>query len=279
MSNSPRRPIGPICGCLLLLLCAAVYAGDAPATGVRLPAGGILEKQDPRLAEPVAPPVKPEGVAKTPVSDEAQGPSAAAGPTSIPSSIGAAGGSVALRTSETKQLVHRGSASAGAVKASGDVQNTGHRAAETWHMWDALPLTVVLVLIAIVALVIKKYMPAKRMLTGAGAMDVVARLPLSGKQSLLLVKVGRRLVLVGVSPEQMASLAVVDDADQVAAIVGRVAGGRSDSISNSFADALGDETQAYAEEPEVNDPSSAAGGCVRNLLDKVRQLTRKQEVA
>ncbi len=45
------------------------------------------------------------------------------------------------------------------------------------------------------------------------------------------------------------------------------------------ADALGNEAGAYIEESEGEDSSSAAGGSVRTLLDKVRQLTRKQELA
>lgn len=147
-----------------------------------------------------------------------------------------------------------------------------------WSLWDALPLAVVLALIAGLGLVVKKYMPAKRMLTGAGVLDIVARLPMSGKQSLVLVRMGRRLVLVGVSPEQISSLSVVEDPDQVAAIVGEAARGRPDSISHAFEKALGDEAGAYAETTEGPDAAARAGGSVRSLLEKVRRFTKKQQV-
>lgn len=279
ISFPPRRPIGSICGVLLLSVCVHARAGDAPSTGVRLPAGGILEGQDPRLAEPTPVSAGLAQPSNTTVSEEPQGPSAATRPVAVPDLAPSPAGGVAERTSETRQILHRGGTSGGVVKVTGDASGTGRQGAETWRVWDALPLMIVLALIAAVAMVVRKYMPAKRLLTGAGAMDIVARLPLSGKQSLLLVKLGHQLVLVGVSPEQMASLAVIEDPEQVAAIVGRVAGSRPDSLSNSFADALGNEAGAYIEESEGEDSSSAAGGSVRTLLDKVRQLTRKQELA
>jgi len=61
--------------------------------------------------------------------------------------------------------------------------------------------------------------------------------------------------------------------------MGEAARGRPDSISHAFEKALGDEAGAYAEAAEGQDPAARAGGCVRNLLEKVRRFTQKQQVA
>ncbi len=252
---------------LFLILGGLAGGGEGPTTGVRLPAGGLLDPSDaPSL--PQGPGVG-AGAREAPMADEAQGPASPAGASTQPAA--------AVGSQEDKRVLQRRGGSSRTVELSGDAQavRAPERRASSWPFAEALPLVLVLALIAGIALVVKRYMPVNRMLAGGGALDVVARLPLSGKQSLMLVKMGPKLVLVGVSPEQMASLAVVDDPEQIAAIVGQIASRRSDSISRSFVDALGDETKAYAEGPEA----TAAGGSVRSLLDKVRKLTGRQGVA
>ncbi len=234
---------------------------------MRLPAGGLLDRSDASLV-----PHRPgAGADESPVADEAQGPVRATAASTQPA------GAVAAVNPEEKRVLHRRGDSHRTVEVStdGKVVPASERRASSWPFAEALPLLAVLALIAGIALLVKKYMPVNRMLAGGGALDVVARLPLSGKQSLILVKMGPKLVLVGVSPEQMASLAVVDDPEQIAAIVGRIASRRSDSISQAFVDALGDEAKAYAEGAEA----TAAGGSVRSLLDKVRRLASRQGVA
>ncbi|HSW44757.1 MAG TPA: flagellar biosynthetic protein FliO, partial [Phycisphaerae bacterium] len=234
-------------------------------------------QQDPRPSETA----DSTGSGDGPASDDALGPALPvadpgrldAEPASRPAGAGA--------LSESQQVIHRRAAPQGVVHRSSEQQAVQHPVAGMggWPLWDALPLTVVLVLIAGIALVVKKYLPAKRMFAGAGVLDVVARLPLSGKQSLMLVKMGRRLVLLGVSGERISSLDVVQDPDQVAAILGQAASGRPDSITRAFDEALGDEVGAYVEPGDGPAASTAAGGAVRGLLEKVRRLTQRQEMA
>jgi len=140
--------------------------------------------------------------------------------------------------------------------------------------WNALPLLAVLALIGAIALVVKRFMPTRRFLTGAGVLEIVARMPLSGKQSLVLVKMGRRLVLLGVSSDRVNSLDVVDDPDQVSVLIGEAARHKPDAVSSEFASAFTKEVHAYAEEPIGHEVTSSARGHVQGLLKKVRQLTQ-----
>lgn len=144
---------------------------------------------------------------------------------------------------------------------------------------DALPLLVVLALILAAAWVVKRFMPAQKLFTASGALQVIARTPLTAKQTLVLVKMGRQLLLLGVSTDRITTLSVVDDPDQAAAIVGQAAGGQPDSMTRSFAESLAGEAEAYRHESDIEDPAVTAGGQVRSLLEKVRRLSGSRGMA
>jgi flagellar biogenesis protein FliO len=151
---------------------------------------------------------------------------------------------------------------------------------DTRPRWQTLeylwPLAIVLGLIAVGALVLKRHLPARRLLTGTGALEVVARLPLAGKQSLVLVKMGRNLVLTGVTAEQITTLCVVDDPDQVATLLGEVTQSRPDSMTHSFARAFHEEADLY---DDFDADAESARYQVRGLLAKVRRFAERREVA
>jgi len=182
---------------------------------------------------------------------------------------------------EDQQALQRRPSPPGAARLAEDHRPfaRGEGGPGPWPFWDALPLLAVLAMIGAVALLVKRFMPARRLLTGAGVLDIVARTPLSGKQSLVLVKMGRRLILLGVSPDRVSALDVVDDPDQVATLIGEVASQKPDSMSTAFADAFRREAHAYAEEPVGQDAAIGASGHVQGLLEKVRRLTRSRDVA
>lgn len=142
---------------------------------------------------------------------------------------------------------------------------------------DFLPLLAVLALIAVAAWAVKRFMPARRLVTGAGVMEIVARLPVTGKQSLVLVKLGGRLILVGVSPERMNTVCMVDDPEQVALLIGRVASYARGGQQGEFDGSLEHESEVFDEREEEFSPIRV-GGPVRGLLEKVRRL-RQREVA
>ena len=142
---------------------------------------------------------------------------------------------------------------------------------------DILPLFAVLALIAVAAFVVKRFMPAKTLLTGAGALEIVARLSLSPKQTLILVKMGRRLVLLGTTSDGITPLSEVTDSDQVAFLLGQAASGESTGMVEAFSQSIERESLAY--EDTDFEESDRSHSDVRGLLDKVRHMTRVRDVA
>jgi flagellar biogenesis protein FliO len=88
----------------------------------------------------------------------------------------------------------------------------------------------------------------------AGALQVVSRLTLAPKQQLLLVRVGRRVVLVGNSGTQMNALCEIGDPEEAAGLLGQAATEREGSVSSTFHEVLGGEEQRFDEETNVDVP-------------------------
>lgn len=82
----------------------------------------------------------------------------------------------------------------------------------------------------------------------AGLMEVVGRTALSPRQSLCLVRVGPRLVLLGVTPDAVRSLDVIQDADLTARLLGQATQQRPDSSTAEFARCLEREADSYETE-------------------------------
>jgi flagellar biogenesis protein FliO len=121
----------------------------------------------------------------------------------------------------------------------------------------------------------------------AGALQVVSRLSVSPKQQLLLVRVGRRLVLVGNSGTQMNSLCEIADPEEAAGLLGQQAvAAREEMTTSSFNAVLGGEERRFEEEsrpvahPEDGaDEESAALATTRaelnGLMEKVRGMSKQ----
>lgn len=75
-------------------------------------------------------------------------------------------------------------------------------------------LGLVLAAIAGCYFLVRRFVPGSVMSEQDG-MRIIARAAVTPKQSLALVRVGRRLVMVGVSPESMATLAEITDPEEV----------------------------------------------------------------
>jgi flagellar biosynthetic protein FliO len=191
---------------------------------------------------------------------------------------------------ETSQEIHRPAEAAGgadkkssaAGSANGDdtrVIGRQNAAKSFWQIGDFMPLAIVLALVLGAAWAVKRYLPARRLVMGSGVLEVVARLPLSPKQSLVLVKMGQRMVLVGVTPERVNSVCLVDDPEQVAELTGRIASQARDSSAHEFGQSLDEQADTFDSGEDGGGlemhPSPAAGG-VRGLLEKVRRLSRSQ---
>lgn len=117
----------------------------------------------------------------------------------------------------------------------------------------------------------------------SGALQVVSRLTLSPKQQVLLIRVGRRAVLVGNSGTRMDRLCEIADAEEVAGLLGQTASERDDSVTSSFDEVLGGAEREYTEPPAPSTPGPAGSettaqetqGEIQDLMEKVRSLSRQ----
>ncbi len=155
---------------------------------------------------------------------------------------------------------------------------TDPEATSWFSVQDLLPLAIVLLLILSLAWIIKRYKPAQAILGGGGVLEIVARLPISTKQTLLLVKIGRQLVLLGQSQDNISMLGSVSDPHEVSMIVGEVISRSPGSLSQEFKETFESEAYLYGRGDE-DDPAEEARSHVQGLLSRVRQLTGMRDVA
>ncbi len=76
--------------------------------------------------------------------------------------------------------------------------------------------------------------PLGRAKAPSGVIAVLGRFPLSRGQTLLLLKVDRRILLVAQTSQGLSTLSEITDAEQVASLVERITNDRGDSFSRQF---------------------------------------------
>lgn len=151
-----------------------------------------------------------------------------------------------------------------------------------WYRGAVISLAVVLAVIAGLALLLRRLLPSFRPGSG-GLVEVVGRSHLSPKQSLNLVRVGRRLVLVGATPERMSALCEIDDPREVMEILARVpsssglGGGRFEEVLTEAGREFDEPDEAPGEVGKM--PSAArldeAKGRVQGLLARLKTMQRQ----
>ncbi len=157
----------------------------------------------------------------------------------------------------------------------------------------AWPLLVVLGLIFLAALAVRKFMPRGMRASGGNAINILARQHLSSKQSLCLVQVGRRVVLVGVTGEQMSALSEITDREELADLTVKLARSAPSSFSATLEKIGGTDDDAVDDEPELElprrsglahatrgrqtnatePPNGATDQRVRELVSRIRALS------
>ena len=85
---------------------------------------------------------------------------------------------------------------------------------EGWGQ-TVIALLVVLAIILLLRIVLKRFSRPQMALKG-GAVEVLARTSIQPRQHLLLVRLGRRLLLLGSTPSGLSTLSVVSDPEEVA---------------------------------------------------------------
>lgn len=177
----------------------------------------------------------------------------------------------------------------GTLRAESGADTPAPARTSGWMSWwrSLGPLALVLAVIGVIAAAAKRLAPRRLRagLTGAGAIEVLGRQYLSPKQSVAMLKVGRRILLLGMTPDRLTHLETIADADEVAELVGRTASGRPDSLTSTFHREVLSQASAY---DPGDDPDGAADrrtavraatyagtrDQLRGLLDRVRSLSR-----
>jgi flagellar biogenesis protein FliO len=147
-------------------------------------------------------------------------------------------------------------------------------------------LALVLALIFATRWIVKKYFPS--VVGGSnGVVRVLSRSPLTPKQHVLLVQVGKRVLVVADNGTQMSSLSEITDADEVALLVGQSA--TRAPVRESFDTTFDKAQESYEEKPQaeaevgqvmVEEPQDerALGlksGEIDGLMEKVRALAKQ----
>lgn len=117
----------------------------------------------------------------------------------------------------------------------------------------------------------------------ARVMEVLARTPVTARQQMVLVRVGKRLLVVGAGAEGLSSLASIEDPQEISDLLGAVEQAKAHSLTNSFTQVLRGrrDEMTIRDEPGVEpvaeqDGRSPVGGAVsqvRSLLARVREMT------
>lgn len=156
-------------------------------------------------------------------------------------------------------------------------------------------MRVTLALCAVVSLIFFFKWGARRFMVGgvasghSRAVHVVSRTLISPRQQLMLVKVGRRLVLVANTGAGMNTICEISDEKEVAELLGQVSSEQGDSVTKAFGSLFRREEEKFSSEspvekeedgqesnespvdPEIGSTRSELSG----LMEKVRLVSKQ----
>lgn len=158
-------------------------------------------------------------------------------------------------------------------KTAGDARDEGSAvSASSMPDWlrTSLSLAGVVGLIVVLALTSRKLHLVQRG-RRPGLIEVISRAPLSARQSLALVRVGPRTVLIGVSNDRISQLDVIVDPELTASLAGAARQYRPDSHTTEFRERLEQEARHYGQDDQPVVPERVATDPTR-LSSLKRQL-------
>lgn len=161
----------------------------------------------------------------------------------------------------------------GRKRSTAPYDGPGVGASETpWYRTGIGALGIVLALMGVVYFGLKRWAPSMRLHDG-GLVRIVSRTVVGPRQSVVLLCVGRRMVLVGVSPDRMDCVCEIADAEEVAALASQAAVSEGRGPFSSWLDR---EAAQYAAETGTEAQEGqgvlhgAATPAVGRLLQKLR---------
>ena len=150
-----------------------------------------------------------------------------------------------------------------------------------------LSLAVVVGLILLLRLAGKRLFPMSSPNRSTRAVQILARTPIAPRREILLLRVGRRVIVVGETGAGMNPLCEISDPDEVAALIGQIQAERTDSASHTFGklfhraaqEMSGEEAadEMETQTPEMPDPSTAETAVDPIISDARDELTGLSE--
>lgn len=159
-----------------------------------------------------------------------------------------------------------------------DAQGVGPKDYGWWEVTKMLFWVVVVTLgIYGTAKLVKRYVPAARNIFGGAALKVVGRMHLSPKQSIIVVKVGRRMVVVGVTPTEMRALTEITDPEEVAEMDRDIAGPAKGATTREFGQELKEASKEYESGQELlaSSGETRESGAVSGIRKDLDSLSKK----
>lgn len=147
-----------------------------------------------------------------------------------------------------------------------------------WYRSGLVSTVIVLGVVWLAYRAARRWIPGSKV-SDSGFMQVIARTTLTPKQHVALVRLGRRFVMVGVSPDRIDRLCVIDDAPEVSELLVRL-NGASGSQSPGFDDELMREVSGYESDSDAGSDELAPSedsnverrAPLRDLLTRLRSL-------
>ncbi len=143
-----------------------------------------------------------------------------------------------------------------------------------WYRSTPGSLAIVLALVGALYFCVRRWAPSAKA-AESGVLRVVARTHLTPKHGLALVQVGRRFLVIGVSPSRVGALAEIGDPEEVADLTVRAEGSEV-SKRQAFETLLGRNVAEYAEPAAADNFGQRAPsgrGAVGDLLRRLRSMT------
>ncbi len=146
-----------------------------------------------------------------------------------------------------------------------------------------LALVIVVGLIFLSRLILKRFYQGSVSPGGSKAVQVLNRTVLAPRQQILLLQVGRRVVVVGESNGNLSTLAQIDDADEIAQLVGKLDEQRTQratAFGGLFGRAqkkLDDESADAGASPADREPEMHPAGETEQMRSELSSLLEKMK--
>jgi|CXWL01.1.fsa_nt_gi flagellar biogenesis protein FliO len=160
----------------------------------------------------------------------------------------------------------------GRKRTPGEVETQAVSRADTpWYRTSLGALALVLALMVFLCFALKRWAPSMKVQDG-GLVRVMGRTVVGPRQSLVLLRVGQRVVLVGVSPDRIDRVCEIADAEEVTALAVQASTGQS---RNEFSAWLDREAAEFVDSDKkaVNEIAGNEGRSgSKSLSDLLRKL-------